>query len=218
MDYASLKQLLDEKGVKLVAVSKTHPPSRIMDLYEQGQRLFGENRVQELVPKYRQLPSDIQWHLIGHLQTNKVKYVVPFVHLIQSVDRFKLLREIEKQAKKVGRTIDCLLQFHIAREETKFGFHEEEAMEMLESEAFRALRHVCLCGVMGMATFTDDREQVRREFRALRRLFERLKAAYFADQPCFCEVSMGMSGDWQIAVDEGSTMVRLGSLLFGPRR
>ncbi len=218
MDYASLKRLLDDKGVKLVAVSKTQPPSRIMDLYEQGQRLFGENRVQELVPKYRQLPSEIEWHLIGHLQTNKVKYIAPFVAMIQSVDRFKLLREIEKQAEKAGRTIDCLLQFHIAQEETKFGFHEEEAMAMLESEAFRTLSRVRLCGVMGMATFTDDRAQVRREFRSLRRLFERLKATYFADQPHFCEVSMGMSGDWEIAVDEGSTMVRLGSLLFGPRR
>ncbi len=217
MDYDSLKRILDDKGVKLIAVSKTQPPERILELYEKGHRLFGENRVQELVPKYEALPRDIEWHLIGHLQTNKVKYVAPFVAMIQSVDRFKLLREIEKQAAKAGRVIDCLLQFHIAQEETKFGFHEDEAMAMLESEEFRALQHVRICGVMGMATFTDDREQVRREFRSLRQIFERLKAHYFADQPHFREISMGMSGDWDIAVEEGSTMVRIGSLLFGPR-
>ncbi len=217
MDYESLKGILDEKGVKLVAVSKTQPPERILELYEKGHRLFGENRVQELVPKYEALPKDIEWHLIGHLQTNKVKYIVPFVALIHSVDRFKLLRAIDKQAAKVGRTIDCLLQFHIAQEETKFGFHEAEAIAMLESEEFGALQHVRICGVMGMATFTDDRAQVRREFRSLRQIFERLKADYFADQPHFRELSMGMSGDWDIAVEEGSTMVRIGSLLFGPR-
>ncbi len=217
MDYLTLKRTLDAKGVKLIAVSKTQPPQRILNLYEQGQRAFGENRVQEMVPKYEVLPKDIEWHLIGHLQTNKVKYVAPFVHLIHSVDRFKLLREIDKQAQKVQRVVDCLLQFHIAQEETKFGFHEAEAIAMLESEEFRALQHVRICGVMGMATFTDDHQQIRREFRTLRQIFERLKAQYFAHVPHFKEISMGMSGDWEIAVEEGSTMVRIGSLLFGPR-
>jgi PLP dependent protein len=201
----------------LVAVSKTHPPERILELYALGQRVFGENRVQELTAKYEALPKDIDWHLIGHLQTNKVKYVAPFVRLIHSVDRLELLREIDKQAAKCGRVIDCLLQFHIAAEESKFGLTEAEADALLQDPVYATLGHVRLCGVMGMATFTDDMEQVRSEFRQLRGIFERLRARYFPQAEYFKEISMGMSGDWEMALEEGSTMVRIGSLLFGAR-
>jgi len=212
-----LRELLDElepRGVKLVAVTKNQSPERILELYRQGHRIFGENRVQELLAKRDALPPDIEWHLIGHLQTNKVKYIAPFVHLVHSVDSLKLLREMDKQGRKHGRVLEGLLQFHIAREETKFGLSEAEARTILESAEFKALTHVRLCGVMGMATFTDDERQIRKEFRGLRNLFERLKEDYFAEAPHFREISMGMSGDWRIAVEEGSTMVRIGSLLF----
>lgn len=215
--YHSLVKALSAGNVTLIAVSKTHPPGRILDLYHQGQRIFGENKVQEMVAKYETLPKDIEWHLIGHLQTNKVKYIAPFVRMIHSVDSLRLLQEIEKQAHKAGRVIDCLLQFHIAEEETKFGLDEQEARSLLESPEYRAMSAVRICGVMGMASFTEDVPRIRAEFRHLRGIFQTLKATYFADAPWFKEISMGMSGDWSVAVEEGSTMVRIGSLIFGDR-
>lgn len=215
--YEALLKNLQSRGITLVAVSKTHSVERILELYQRGQRDFGENRVQELLEKAPHLPADIRWHLIGHLQTNKVRYIAPFIHMIHSVDSLRLLAEIEKQAAKSGRTIDCLLQFHIAEEETKFGLSEDEADALLQSQEYHTMRHVRICGVMGMATFTDNTNQVRAEFRHLRRIFERLRTTYFADAAHFREISMGMSSDWEIAVEEGSTIVRIGSLIFGPR-
>lgn len=215
--FQPLIEELNAHAVTLVAVSKTHPPERILELYRSGLRVFGENRVQELVEKYEALPKDIEWHLIGHLQSNKVKYIVPFVRMIHSVDSLRLLQEIDKQARKAGRIVDCLLQFHIAREETKFGLDETEARALLDSPEYRALTAVRLCGVMGMASFSPDEALVRAEFRHLRGIFQRLKETYFQTAPHFREVSMGMSSDWRIAVEEGSTMVRIGSLLFGAR-
>ena len=211
---STLRSALAPHHVTLVVVSKTQPPERVMKIYEQGQRIFGENRAQELVAKQALLPGDIEWHLIGHLQTNKVKLIAPFVHMIHSVDSLRLLQEIDRQAEKCGRSIHCLLQFHIAQEETKFGLDEAEAQALLESEHFRQMRHVRLCGVMGMASFSNDQALVRAEFGALRGIFQRLKSAYFADDPHFRHLSMGMSGDWRIAVEEGSTMVRVGSAIF----
>jgi len=186
-------------------------------LYAQGQRIFGENRVQELVEKYEALPKDIEWHLIGHLQTNKVKYIAPFVRMIHSVDSLKLLKEINKQAAKHERTIDCLLQMHIANEATKFGMNESEVIDLLNDTAFKNMQNIRITGVMGMATFTDDKSQVRNEFRQLKYIFNQLKRNFFMDNETFREISMGMSGDYQIAIAEGSTMVRIGSLLFGAR-
>lgn len=215
--YLTLLKELNAHHVTLVAVSKTQPPERVLELYRQGQRVFGENRVQELVEKAGVLPKDIEWHLIGHLQTNKVKFIAPFVSLIHSVDSPRLLLEIDKQAHRVNRVLDCLLQFHIATEESKFGFDETEAVEMLGDPSVRALTGVRICGVMGMASFTEDKGQVRAEFRQLRGIFDRLKTRFFPEAPFFRQVSMGMSGDWQIAVEEGSTMVRIGSLIFGAR-
>lgn len=215
--YHALANELNARKVTLVAVSKTHPPERILGLYLLGQRVFGENKVQELVAKYEALPKDIEWHLIGHLQTNKVKLIAPFVRMIHSVDTLRLLQEINKQALKCGRIIDCLLQFHIAEEETKFGLDEQEARDLLESPEYRSMAAVRVCGVMGMASFTEDAALVRSEFRHLGGIFQQLKAAYFANAPWFREISMGMSGDWSVAVEEGSTMVRIGSLLFGNR-
>ncbi|HND88316.1 MAG TPA: YggS family pyridoxal phosphate-dependent enzyme [Saprospiraceae bacterium] len=197
-----------------MVVSKTQPPERIMQIYAQGQRIFGENRPQEMAAKHAALPADIEWHLIGHLQTNKVKLVMPFVRMIHSVDSLRLLEEIEHQAARQGRSVDCLLQFHIAEEESKFGLSEEEAHALLQSPAYAAMRHVRLCGVMGMASFSDLEPQVRAEFRQLRGVFERLRAAYFPEAPHFRHLSMGMSGDWRIAVEEGSTLVRIGSAIF----
>ncbi len=217
MNFKEILDALSPSGTQLVAVSKTKPNDQIMGLYRQGQRAFGENRVQELTDKHEALPKDIQWHFIGHLQTNKVKYIAPFVHLIHSIDRAKILKEVNKRAEQSGRTVSCLLQFHIAEEESKFGFDLEEARAMLGSEAFRQMQHVHIAGVMGMATFTDDQEKVRREFRQLRAIFEALKKEYFPEEPSFKEISMGMSGDYPIAIAEGSTMVRIGSLLFGSR-
>lgn len=213
----TIKAQLAPTQTKLIAVSKTHPPERVLELYNRGQRIFGENRVQELTDKYEALPKDIEWHLIGHLQTNKVKYIAPFVSCIQSVDSLKLLAEIDRQAAKHDRVIDCLLQFHIAEEETKFGLDEAEAVELLQSPDFQSFKNVRITGVMGMATFTDDQAQVRREFQHLRIIFEKLKSDFFAEQPSFKEISMGMSGDYMLAVAEGSTMVRVGTLLFGAR-
>ncbi len=198
----------------LVAVSKTKTVAEVMPLYEQGQRIFGENRVQELVPKSEAMPKDIEWHLIGHLQSNKVKYIAPFVTLIHSVDSLELLIEINKQAQKNKRIIDCLLQFHVAKEETKFGLNQAEAENLLQSNDYPTLSNIRIVGVMGMATFTDNKTQVRAEFQHLKRLFIFFKNTYFGDNQYFKEISMGMSDDYLLAIEEGSTMVRIGSLLF----
>lgn len=215
--FEKILQDLSPTGARLVAVSKTKPNEAILELYEKGQLDFGENRVQELLPKYEELPKDIRWHLIGHLQTNKVKYVVPFVHLIHSVDSYKVLKEINKESGKIDRVTNCLLQFKIAEEDTKYGLEWEEAVAMLQDPAYREMKYIRIRGVMGMATFTDDEGQVRREFRQLKRIFDRLKEQFFADREDFQEISMGMSDDYPIALEEGSTMVRIGSLLFGAR-
>lgn len=212
--FETIKQTLDAQQVTLVVVSKMQSNERIMDIYRQGQRIFGENRVQELVPKYETLPRDIQWHLIGHLQRNKVKYIAPFVQMIHSVDSIDLLSEINKQALKHQRTIDCLLQFHIATEESKFGLDLTEAITMLLSPQYRSFQNIRFCGVMGMATNTDNHAMVKQEFMYLKYIFDTLKTRYFKNQPHFKEISMGMSGDWELAVENGSTMVRLGSAIF----
>jgi pyridoxal phosphate enzyme (YggS family) len=214
-----LSELLQKlpASVSLVAVSKTKPVSAILEAYDLGQRDFGENKVQELVDKNEQLPKDIRWHLIGHLQSNKVKYIAPFVHLIHSVDSLRLLMEINKQGAKNHRTIDCLLQFHIAQEETKFGLNLAEAIELLESEDFKSFNHVRICGVMGMASFTEDFELIRTEFRTLKGNYSTLKERFFNDSNNFKELSFGMSSDYSIAIEEGSTMIRVGSTLFGER-
>ncbi len=207
---------LPEK-VKLVAVSKTRSEEEIMEAYQTGQRRFGENKVQEMARKQANLPNDIEWHLIGHLQTNKVKYIVPFVSMIHAVDSLKLLKTIDTEAEKVNRIIPCLLQFHIAEEETKFGLTIEEAMALLSSPEYAALKNAQIVGVMGMATFTDDKDQVGREFYELNRIFKLLKDRYFNENDNFREISMGMSDDYTIAVEKGSTMVRIGSHIFGAR-
>jgi len=203
--------------VKLVAVSKTKPVADILEAYNSGQRIFGENRVQELLNKKDLLPNDIAWHLIGHLQSNKIKYIVPFVSMIQSVDSIKLLVSINSEAKINNRVIDCLLQIHIASEETKFGFSMCDLEENLRSEDVSMFRNVRLCGVMGMASFTTDITQIRKEFGYLRSCFNSLKSNYFSSIREFTEISMGMSGDYELAIEEGSTMVRIGSLIFGER-
>lgn len=203
--------------VRLVVVSKTRTPDEIMTIYSTGHRIFGENKAQELIQKQPLLPADIQWHFIGHLQTNKVKYIAPFVHLIESVDSLRLLMEIEKQAGKNNRRIHCLLQLYIATEETKFGLSLPEAEEILNSTEYKALHNICLSGVMGMASFTDDMVKVRQEFHTLSSYFHILKNNYFQDSSEFNEISMGMSGDWEIAVQEGTTMVRIGTAIFGER-
>ncbi len=215
--YSTFRDTLSTHGAKLVAVSKTKSNPAILKLYEQGQRAFGENRVQELVDKYESLPKDIEWHFIGHLQTNKAKYIAPFVHLLHSGDSPRILKELNKQAARSERVIDFLFQFKIAEEDTKYGMDWEEAAAFIESPAFQQMEHIRPVGVMGMATFTDDEAQIRREFTLLKQFFEQLKCTYFTDRPSFCEVSMGMSGDYQIALELGSTMVRIGTLLFGPR-
>ena len=212
----SLKKELPE-GVKLVAVSKTKPVSDILVAYNAGQRIFGENRVQELISKKDLLPDDIEWHLIGHLQSNKVKFIVPFISMIHSVDSFKLLKEINTEANKISRKVDYLLQFHIAAEETKFGFDMEEVVSMISSTGFSLLDSVRICGVMGMATFTEDERQVRNEFRYLADCFKELKSKFFTENDSFREISMGMSGDYKLAIEEGSTIIRLGSIIFGER-
>jgi len=203
--------------VKIVAVSKTKPVSDILTAYNAGQRIFGENRVQELLSKKEQLPSDIEWHFIGHLQSNKVKQIVPHAAMIHSLDSFKLASVIDREALKAGVVADCLLQFHIAREETKFGFSPEEAIEMLGSTEFRMMKNICIRGVMGMATFTENTGVVREEFRYLKKWFNVIANDYFRNNTSFCEVSMGMSGDYRIAIEEGATMVRIGSIIFGER-
>jgi len=204
-------------SVKLVAVSKTKPVTDIMEVYHSGHRIFGENKAQEMINKHPQLPDDIQWHFIGHMQTNKVKYIAPFISLIESVDSLKLLKEINKQAEKNQRTIDCLLQFHIASEQTKFGLDYNEIKDILYSEAYKVMHNIRICGIMGMATFTDDEKQIREEFGKLNEIYNKLKTEYFADNNYFKEISMGMSGDYKIAIEEGSTIVRIGSLIFGDR-
>ncbi len=203
--------------VNLVAVSKTKPIPQLMEAYEAGQRIFGENKALEMKEKYEAMPKDIEWHFIGHLQTNKIKYIAPFVSLIHSIDSFKLLLEIEKAAKKCNRVIPCLLQFHIAEEESKFGFDLEEAVQMLNSPEFKELQHVEIAGVMGMATFTENRVQIVKEFRHLSDIFQRLKSTHFAEQAKFREISMGMTDDFDLAIAEGSTLVRVGSAIFGNR-
>ena len=204
-------------GCTLVAVSKTQPVEKIREAFDWGQRVFGENRAQEMARKRDQLPGEIQWHMIGHLQTNKVKYIAPFVHLIQSVDSARLLEEIDRQAGKVNRTLACLLQVHIAEEETKFGFSVEEVTALIGSDGWKSLRNVQVVGLMGMATLTDDTERVRREFRSLRALFERLRTRELPSSVRMRELSMGMSGDYATALEEGSTMVRVGTAIFGQR-
>lgn len=203
--------------VKLAAVSKTHSVEEIMEAYRAGQRCFAENKAQELSAKHPLLPSDIEWHFIGHLQSNKVKYIAPFISLIHSVDSLKILQAIDKEAAKNGRNISCLLQFHIAEEDTKFGLSIEEAEEILASPAYREMQNVTIAGIMGMATFTDNHSQVHREFRHLKEIFDQLKGKYFAHDPAFREISMGMSDDYEIAISEGSTLVRIGSSIFGAR-
>ena len=211
-----IKDQLPE-DVCLVAVSKTHPPDDIREAYEAGQRDFGENKVQELVDKYPQLPDDIQWHFIGHLQRNKVKQLVPFVHMIHGIDSLRLLREVNKQAGRYERKINCLLQFHIASEESKFGLDLPEAEALLTSSDFQEMNHVRICGVMGMATFTSDMGIVKNEFLKLSRYFEVLKDRFFKNEEAFCEKSMGMTNDFHEAISCGSTMIRVGSAIFGER-
>lgn len=208
---------LKPTNTTLVAVSKTKPSSSILEIYHKGQRIFGENRVQELTQKYEELPKDIEWHMIGHLQSNKVKYIASFVRLIHSVESVSLLQEINKQAKKHKRIINCLLQFKIAEEDSKFGLQLKDIKTFLKSSNFKELEHVNIVGVMGMATFTDDTAKVRQEFKTLKNIFDELKAEIFDSKSDFMEISMGMSGDYAIAMEEGSTMVRIGSLLFGRR-
>lgn len=205
------------KHVTLVAVSKTKPIENIQNLYDAGQRIFGENRVQELEEKHQALPKDIQWHLIGHLQRNKVKYIAPFVALIHSIDSERLLDEVNIQAKKNNRKIKVLLQFYIAQEETKFGFDIEEINELFTRRSPETFDSIEFCGVMGMASFSDDENQVRKEFKNLKLIFNQLKSTYFSNLSSFSEISMGMSGDYKLAIEEGSTMVRVGSSLFGSR-
>lgn len=222
MDY--IKQNISElkaqlpAGVKLVAVSKTHPTDAIKAAFDAGQLDFGENKVQEMCTKHEQLANpNMRWHLIGHLQTNKVKYIAEFVEMIHSVDSLRLLEEIDKHAKKHNRVIDCLLQFHIATEETKFGLDLDEAKLILESTSFKNLQNIKICGVMGMASFSDDIQLVRNEFKILKSIFSALKKDYFASCTYFKDISMGMSGDWKIAIEEGSTIIRVGSIIFGQR-
>lgn len=203
--------------VRLVAVSKFHPIEALEEAYAAGQRVFGESKVQEMTTKYEALPKDIEWHFIGHLQTNKIKYMAPYVALIHGVDSFKLLKEINKQAIKAGRTIPCLLQIHIAREETKFGFSFDECRQMLEEGCWKELTHVSINGLMGMATNTDDESIIQQEFHSLGAFFQKIKDSYFSNQPAFKEISMGMSDDYPLAIAEGSTLVRIGSKIFGQR-
>ncbi len=199
--------------VKLVAISKTKPKEDLMQAYRAGQRIFGENKIQEMTEKWEQLPEDIEWHMVGHVQRNKVKYMAPYVSLIHAVDSLKLLKEINKRATQNERTIKCLLQIKIAEEDSKFGISAEEAKEILKSEAYEKMEYVKVIGLMGMATFTDDEDQVRSEFKYLKSVFDQLREEF----PELTELSMGMSGDYQIAVECGSTMVRIGSSIFGAR-
>lgn len=206
-----------KQGVELVAVSKFHPAALIKEAYDQGQRIFGESRVQELQAKHEALPADIQWHFIGHLQPNKVKYIAPYISLIHAVDSYKLLAEINKQAAKHDRVIPCLLELHIAQEKSKYGFTPEACTALLEDGAWRALKNVQIAGLMCMASNTPDMVQVRSEFHQARVYFDELKQRFFADDPHFCERSWGMSHDYDVAMDEGATLVRVGTAIFGER-
>ena len=215
----NLRQVLSRlpQGVRLVAISKYHPNEYIEAAYAEGQRVFGESHEQELRVKHETLPKDIAWHFIGHLQTNKVKYIAPYVSMIEAVDSLKLLREIDRQAAKCERVIDVLLELHIAEEETKYGLTADALHELLDGGEWRQLQHVRICGLMMMASNVDDEQQIRAEFRQARQLFDQVKQQYFADAPWFCERSWGMSHDYLLAVQEGSTMVRIGTTIFGPR-
>lgn len=203
--------------IKLVCVSKFHAEETIMEAYNAGERNFGESRVQELIAKQPNLPNDIQWHFIGHLQRNKIKNIVSFVSLIHGVDSLRVLKEINRQAAMAGRTISCLLQVHIADEESKFGFTESELVDLLSSDEISKLKNISISGLMGMATYTDNTEQIRSEFRALKKFFDKIKTDYFPANESFRELSMGMSQDYRIAVEEGSTMIRIGTSIFGKR-
>jgi len=205
------------EGVRLVAVSKFHPNEAIEEAYRAGQRIFGESKVQEMTAKYESLPKDIEWHFIGHLQTNKIKYIVPYVALIHGIDSYKLLAEVNKHAVKANRVVDCLLQLHIAREETKFGFSFDECREMLASGEWKALHNIRICGLMGMATNTENAEQIKAEFCSLNSFFQEVKSKWFADSESFKELSMGMSHDYREAIAAGSTLIRVGSKIFGER-
>lgn len=205
-------------GVRLVAVSKFHPVEALREAYDAGQRVFGESRAQELSVKYKQMPSDVEWHFIGHLQTNKVRQIIPCVSMIHSVDSVKLLNCIDTEAHKAGRMVDVLLQLHVAQEATKSGMTPDECIELADAGSFSGLKNVRVRGVMGMATFTDDLDQVRSEFQAIHRTFLRLKEGCFAGDGNFSEISMGMSDDYQIAIEEGSTLVRIGTSIFGSRQ
>jgi hypothetical protein len=215
--YLEILNEANSFGAKVIAVSKTKPVEAIQLFYNNGQRLFGENKVQELCDKAAVLPKDIEWHLIGHLQSNKVKYVAPFVSLIHAVDSEKLLEEINKQAIKCNRVIPCLLQIHIAKEETKFGFSAEEVIEMLLKKSFKTLSHIEIHGLMGMATNTDNEQQIEQEFETLHQLFQSIKKEFFPNSDYFKELSMGMSSDYPLALKHGATMIRVGSVLFGNR-
>ncbi len=208
---------LAETKCKLVAVSKTKPVELLQIAYDAGTRIFGENKAQEMASKYEELPKDINWHFIGHLQTNKVKYIAPFVGLVHSVDSLKVLKEINKRAKQNERVINCLLQMHIAEEESKFGLSEEELEELLTSEAFAKMENIQIVGLMGMATNTENETQIRKEFKGLKQLFDRIQSKYDSPKIQLSELSMGMSGDYKIAIEEGSTLIRVGSSIFGAR-
>ena len=215
----NLQQVLNElpEGVRLVAVSKFHPNEAIEEAYRSGQRVFGESKVQEMTAKYESLPKDIEWHFIGHLQTNKIKYIVPYVALIHGIDSYKLLVEVNKQAEKAGKVVNCLLQLHIAEEETKFGFSFDECRDMLAEGEWKTLSNMQLCGLMGMATNTDDNEQIKKVFCSLSSFFIDVKDSWFADTEAFRELSMGMSHDYHQAIAAGSTLIRVGSKIFGDR-
>jgi len=215
----SIEQIINEipKDVKLVAVSKTKPNVEILEAYNAGQRIFGENKVQDLAKKYDELPKDIQWHFIGHLQTNKIKFIASFVSLIHAVDSLKLLRKINNEAEKNNRIISCLLQFHIADEDTKFGLSYNEVTDILTSDDYKNMKNINIAGLMGMATNTSDIEQIKDEFGSLKSSFTKIKNEYFATDNNFKEISMGMSGDYALAIESGSTMIRVGSKIFGAR-
>ena len=222
MDYDVKKNLHEvladlTEGVRLVAISKYHPADYIMAAYEEGQRIFGESHEQEIRQKHEQLPKDIEWHFIGHLQTNKVKYIAPYITMVEAVDSMKLLREIDKQAAKCGRVIKVLLELHIAEEATKYGLSLDACRQLLEAGEWRALSHVSICGLMMMASNVDDEQQIAQEFQQAADFFDEVKARYFADDAAFCERSWGMSDDYPIAIRHRSTMVRIGTRIFGPR-
>lgn len=219
MDIEALRNIRAElpEGCRLVAVSKFHPAEAVMEAYEAGQRVFGESHVQELMQKEAAMPKDIEWHFIGHLQTNKVKYIAPYVALIHAVDSIKLLREIDKQGAKADRRIPVLLEMHIAQEESKYGFEPDELMQMLSDGEWRELQHVSIRGLMMMASYVDDEQQITAEFKQAHEVYAEVKQRFFADDAAFCELSMGMSHDYRLAIAEGSTMVRVGTKIFGNR-